>query len=300
MSIPRSASFYNKEDNLILVFDSVHSPGILIESADGIYSFEADVSTSPYSQTHGSKYKTTRVPQRNIVINGKIFVDKDTPSFHDNRQLIYKVFRPGSKGVFTYYETNEENRLADYYVESVTIDQEWHLGDFQISLICPDPFFYGTEDITVNLASWTSGWTFPHNFIASGEPMGERSATMIKELQNKNGVSGIGLKITMSCTGDVLNPYIYMYETGERITIGTEDMPFTLSSGQVITIDTTTGEKSITMTQQGIEASVIAYLDPASAFFQLDAGINTIGYNAESGAENLMVKVQYRMRYLGV
>ena len=54
------------------------------------------------------------------------------------------------------------------------------------------------------------------------------------------------------------------------------------------------------MTQQGIEASVIAYLDPASAFFQLAAGINTIGYNADSGAENLMVKVQYRMRYLGV
>lgn len=300
MSIPRSASFYNKEDKLILVVDSVHSPGILIESVDGIYSFEADVSTSAYSQTHGSKYKTTRVPQRNIVINGKIFVDKNTPSFHDNRQLIYRVFRPGSKGVFTYFEKNEENRLADYYVEAVTIDQESHLGDFQISLICPDPFFYGTEDITVNLASWTSGWTFPHNFMASGEAMGERSATMIKELQNENGVSGIGLKITMSCTGDVLNPYIYMYETGERITIGTEDMPFTLSSGQVITIDTTTGEKSITMTQQGIEASVIAYLDPASAFFQLAAGINTIGYNADSGAENLMVKVQYRMRYLGV
>ena len=301
MSIPRSASFLNTDDNLILIINDTNSPGILIESVDGIYAYSADVSTSPYSQTHGSKYKTTRVPQRNIVINGKIYADDTTPSFYDNRQMLYRIFRPSSKGVFTYYETGEENRLAGYYVESVTIDQKWHIGDFQISLICPDPFFYSEDDITVELAAWHAGWTFPHNFVAAGEPIGERSATMLQEIENENGVSDIGLNITMSCTGDVVNPYVYLYETGERISVGTSARPFTLLSGQTITIDTTTGEKSITLSQSGTEdTSIISYIDSGSAFFQLGAGVNTIGYNADSGAANLIVIVRYRMRFLGV
>lgn len=294
MSIPRAASFYNAEDNLILKIDDDYD-GILIKEIDGIYKFEADISTSEYSQTHGSRYKTSRVPQRNIVITGQIY-----KNFHYNRQFLYRVFRPDSKGLFRYMEKDEDDRLADYYVESCEIEQDHEVGNYQISLICPDPFFYSANDITVNLASWTSGWVFPHEFLAEGEPMGERTSTMIDEIANLNGVSGIGLEITLTCSGDVLNPYVYLYETGERITIGTLEMPFTLTSTRSVVINTTTGKKSVVLIQNGVESSINEYLDPESEFFQLLAGINTIGYNASGGAEYLNVKVQYKMRYLGV
>ena len=294
MSIIRSATFTNMDDAINLIVDGA-CPGIVIEQIDGIYAFTGEVKTSPYSQTNGDRYKNTRAPKRNIVVMGKIFDD-----FWNNRQLMYRVFRLGSLGQFCYSEPDRSNRYADYYVESVDIDQDPYRGQFQISLICPDPFFYAGQSEYIDLAAWVSDFTFEHDFLQEGEELGHRETSMIKEIMNLNGVDGIGMKITLSSSGDVVNPYVYLYETGERITIGTSDNPYTLGSSKQVEIDTTTGKKNIVQIANNVKTRINEYLDPNSSFFQLGAGINTIGYNAASGANYLNVHIEYKMRYLGV
>ena len=294
MSINRSATFTNTEDNVNLIVDS-NCPGILIEEIDGIYDFVGEVKTSPYSQTHGDRYKNTRVVKRNIVVTGKIFDD-----FWNNRQLMYRVFRPGSIGRFCYTEPDRANRYAEYYVEKVDIDQNPFRGQYQISLIYPDPFFYAGESEYIDLASWLSDFTFEHDFLAEGEVLGHRETSMIQEIDNLNGVDGIGMKIVLTASGDVVNPYVYLYETGERITIGTASNPYTLTSSKRVVIDTTTGKKNIMQYANNVATRINEYLDPDSSFFQLGAGKNTIGYNAASGSGFMNVHIEYKMRYLGV
>lgn len=294
MSIIRSASFTNTDDDINLIVDG-NCPGIVIENIEGIYAFTGEVKTSPYSQTNGDRYKSTRAPRRNIVVSGKIY-----DNFYDNRQLMYRVFRLGSLGRFCYTEPDRSNRYADYYVESVEIDQNAYRGQYQISLICPDPFFYAGDVEGIDLAGWIADFTFEHDFLAAGETLGHREASMIKEIQNYNGVDGIGLDITIKATGNVTNPYIYLYETGEEIKIGTTSNPYTLTSSKEIHINTTTGHKGAFQVSGGVETRINDYLDPDSQFFQLISGINTIGYNASSGAEYMEVRVEYKMRYLGV
>lgn len=293
-SISRAVSFYNKSEDIGLNIDDV-SDGIFINSIDGIYSFEGNVSTSDYSQTHGARYKSTRVPFRNIVVNGQIYKD-----FNEYRQILYKVFRPDAQGEFTYFEDEKDARIANYYVEKVDIAQEHNISTFQVSLICPDPFFYNKNNIVVELAAWSSDFTFPHEFREEGEELGHRMTSMIEEIDNLNGVSGIGMEITLTATGDVINPYVYLYETGESINIGTDLNPYTLTSAKKVVINTSTGSKGIKQIIDNSELNINEYLDPESVFFQLDSGINTIGYNASSGAEYLDVRIEYRMRYLGV
>ena len=292
--ITRSATFLNTEDNVNLVING-NTNGIVISSIDGIYEFKGEVQTSPYSQTHGDRYKGSRATKRNIVIQGKIYND-----FYENRQLMYRVFRIGALGRFCYSEPNRANRYADYYVESVDIDQNAYRGQYQISLICPDPFFYAGDPESVDLSSWVADFTFEHDFMALGEELGHRESSMIKEIQNLNGVDGIGMKIVLTASGSVTNPYVYLAETGERITIGTEDNPYTLDGDVRVEIETTTGKKNIVQIEDGVETRINEYLDPDSSFFQLIAGINTIGYNADSGAEFLSVHIEYKMRFLGV
>ena len=294
MSIIRSATFTNTEDNINLMVDG-NCPGILIEHVDGIYAFTGEVLTSPYSQTNGDRYKSSRAVKRNIVVEGKIYDD-----FWNNRQLMYRVFRLGSTGEFCYTEPDQSNRYAEYYVESVEIDQDPYRGQFQISLICPDPFFYAEDSERIDLASWLSDFIFQHEFVAEGETLGHRESSMIQEIQNLNGVDGIGVKVVMTASGDVVNPYVYLYETGERITIGTTSNPYTLGSSKRVEIDTTTGKKNIVQISNNVQTRINEYLDPNSTFFQLGPGINTIGYNAASGATFLNVHVEYKMRYLGV
>ena len=292
--ITRSATFLNTEDNVNLVING-NTNGIVISSIDGIYEFKGEVQTSPYSQTHGDRYKGSRATKRNIVIQGKIY-----NNFYENRQLMYRVFRIGALGRFCYSEPNRANRYADYYVESVDIDQNAYRGQYQISLICPDPFFYAGDPESVDLSAWASDFTFEHDFLAAGEELGHRESSMIKEIQNLNGVDGIGMKIVLTASGSVTNPYVYLAETGERITIGTEDNPYTLDGDVRVEIETTTGKKNIVQIEDGVETRINEYLDPESSFFQLIAGINTIGYNADSGAEFLSVHIEYKMRFLGV
>jgi hypothetical protein len=98
----------------------------------------------------------------------------------------------------------------------------------------------------------------------------------------------------------VTNPYVYLYETGERITIGTDANPYTLTSSKRVEIDTTTGKKNIVQIANNTKTRINEYLHPDSKFFQLGAGINTIGYNAEAGDEFLNVHIEYKMRFLGV
>lgn len=292
--IIRAASFLNTEDNISLTVDG-DCPGIVIESIEGIYAFSGEVNTSPYSQTNGDRYNSTRAPRRNIVIQGKIFDD-----LWNNRQMLYRVFRLGSLGQFCYTEPDQSNRYADYYVESVEIDQDAYRGQFQISLICPDPFFYSGEPEFVDLAAWSSDFQFDHEFDANGETIGHRVIAMIKDVENLNGVDGIGMTITMTASGDVTNPYVYMYDTGEQIKIGTTANPYTLTSSKSVVIETTTGKKGVVQIQNNVETRINEYLDPTSSFFQLNSGVNTIGYNASSGSDYLNVHIEYRMRFLGV
>ena len=105
--IKRSATFTNVDDNINLIVNDL-SPDIVINSIDGIYEFVGEVMTSPYSQTSGDRYKTTRAPKRNIVVEGIIY-----HNFYENRQLMYRVFRLGSVGRFCYSENGRDNRYAD-------------------------------------------------------------------------------------------------------------------------------------------------------------------------------------------
>ena len=291
--INRSVSFLNTDDNVILDVDS-NCPGIVIESIEGIYAFSGEVNTSPYSQTNGDRYKSTRAPRRNIVVQGKIFDD-----FWNNRQLMYRVFRLGSLGRFCYTEPDKSNRYADYYVESLEIDQDAYRGQFQISLICPDPFFYSGEPEHVDLAAWTSDVEFVYEF-ENGATLGHREISMINEVENLNGVDGIGMTITLTATGNVTNPYVYLYETGEEIRIGTSTNTYTLTSSKRVVIETTTGKKGVTQIENNVETRINEYLDPDSSFFQLHSGNNTIGYNAATGANYMNVNIEYKMRFLGV
>lgn len=294
MAISRSAAFINVDDNIDLVINDL-SPDIVINSIEGIYAFEGEVMTSPYSQTSGDRYKATRAPRRNIVVQGIIY-----NNFWTNRQLMYRVFRLGSVGRFRYSEAGRADRYADYYVEHIEIDQDAYRGEYQISLICPDPFFYDAAPQNVDLASWVSDFEFIHEFDEDGEELGHRETSMIKEIENLNGVDGIGLKIVFSANGNVTNPYVYLYETGEEIRIGTAANPYTMTSSKRVEVETTTGKKNIVEIENNVETRINEYLDPDSVFFQLRAGINTVGYNADSGVENLNVHIEYKMRYLGV
>jgi len=71
-------------------------------------------------------------------------------------------------------------------------------------------------------------------------------------------------------------------------------------NGDKITITTETNNKKVRFTHDGVTTEINEYLDEDSEFIQLMAGINTIGYDADSGDAYMTVTLTYREKYLGV
>lgn len=276
------------EDNVQVGFEYDFTPFFLV-SCEGITSVYNKIVTSGNTMIDGSTYQGSTTLERNIVITAQM-----DGNYQENRDLLYKAFKPKSTGTFTYTE-GDEIRTIGYKVESIEIEEKGIVRGFFISLLCPDPFFKALDDTTVDMAAWDSLFEFEHEFLEEGEPFGERRAEIIKELSNDSAAAGIGMTITFEAEGPVTNPAIYHLESGDFVKIN-----ISLSAGDIIIITTETNNKSVYSVKNGVKTEINERLDEGSEFMQLSHGINTLKYDADAGIDYLNVKISYRFRYLGV
>ena len=131
-----------------------------------------------------------------------------------------------------------------------------------------------------------------------GEEFGYRQQVAIEQIMNDNAANNIGMVIKLTVADAVTNPTVTKVETQEHITIGTASKPMNLTRGDTLTIYTADNNKRVTLTHDGVATNVNQYLTEDSTFIQLMRGINTFGYSADSGAENLMVEISYRLKYV--
>ena len=279
-------------EGMVINFQSKFSP-FLLADCDGLYGIENNVSMPDNTMTDGATYQGSTAKKRNIVLTLK------TKENHRlGRYELYQLFSQGTKGTLTYIE-DETERAINYYVEKIEVDSEKNVRTATVSLLCPDPYFEATADKELTMAGWESCFEFVHEFVATGEEFGHRVQERIKTIENTSGAKGIGLTIEIYANGQVTNPQITHIESGNYIKVGTTGNPLVMVSGDVLTVTTHTNNKKVKLTHAGKTTGINEYLDEESEFIQLQAGLNTIGYSAESGEGNMTVKLIYREKYLG-
>ena len=278
---------------MAVAFNQKFSPYLLVD-CDGIYTVSNKVGISDNTMIDGATYQGMVTKKRNIVLTVK-----DRENHRLNRYQLYQLFQPKTKGVFQYIE-DDVVREINYYVESVEISSETDIRTATISLICPDPFFTGTSDITLTMAGWASDFEFIHEFTADGESFGHRVQERLKTIENTSGANGIGITVEIYANGEVSNPTITQVETGDYIKVGTTAHPLDMTAGEVLIITTHTNNKKVRLVHEGVSTDINEYLDEGSEFIQLQSGLNTIGYSAAAGDGNMTVTISYRERYLGV
>ena len=282
------------EDNVAFTFSRTSAPFVLIE-CDGIYEVSNDVSTSANTMTDGSTYLGTVTQMRNIVLTIR---DRPGTDHRYNRDFLYTLFKSKSAGTFLYEEDDTERQIG-YYVESVDITNSTSSRTATVSLLCPDPFFADTDDVSVILAGWEGAFEFQHEFVNGGEELGDRVLEKSASIANESAADNIGLTITITAYNTVVNPSITHVEQGITMQIGTEDYPYTMEYGEKIVITTETGNKHIYSVIDGVQTEINEYLSADSEFIQLMSGSNNIGYTADEGEEYMGVTITYRYRYAG-
>lgn len=226
--------------------------GFAVQSISGLGPSKADINTTEISTNDGSLYNSARVNSRNIVMSLKLMF---TPQIEDTRQDSYKYF-PIKKRVTLLIET--DNRICETYgyVESNEPDIFSSDETTQISIVCPDPYFYSAGSDGTNTTIFY-GVEPLFEFAFSNESLTE-SLIEFGEIKNEteqtvyySGDAEIGVVITIHAIGNVRNITIYNTGTREVMRIDTDKLEKLTGSGMVagdeIIISTIKGDKSITL-----------------------------------------------------
>ena len=259
-----------------------------------MYKVGINISTSDSNLIDGVIYQGSKMSSRNIVLT-----IRDKENHKDNRELLYRLFKPNSKGVLRYYE-NDDIKKINYYVESVDVTGNYSSRQATVSLICTDPFFYDNEETIKYLAEWHGNFEFEHQFISNKEEIGYRSLVKNLNIQNLTPRNDIGLNIEITSIGTAKNLKITHNEQNKTISIGTDEKEFNMMAGDVVNIITEKGNKNIILTRENVVTNINNYLSEDSEFIQLGVGDNHIGYDASEGVSNLSFKIAYTFKYNGV
>jgi hypothetical protein len=280
------------EDGFFLDFTERGFGPFLLVDADGLYEAKNKVYVSENSMIDGAVYQGSVAEYRNIVLHLT-----DVDKYVDNRDALNRLFKEKSVGTLTFWEADAAPRKIDYYVESLNSTGEDPYREHQVSLICPDPFFYDINASSEQMASWVGVFTFPFASPSTGFVFGYKDNSLIKKIQNDFAEDNIGITIIMSCLGGVTNPSITHIETNSSIHIGHSGKPFNMVAGDIVTITTETGNKHVTLTHDGVTSEINHYLTEDSVFIQLMRGSNSFGFGADSGVNNLTITLEYTYKY---
>lgn len=295
-------------DRIRLELGKPENTGFLIKSITGLGPVKANVNTTEVATNDGSMFNSARLSQRNIVIQ-MVFVNSIYgEDIEEIRQKSYKYF-PIKKSVELVVETDNRYVRTTGYIESNEPDIFSKQEGTQISIICPDPYFYSASEDGDNVTDFYSidpMFEFPFSNESLTEPLLVFGEIQIKTegVITYSGDSEIGVMIYIHAIGPAEHINIYNTETREVMTIDTAKLEKLtgrgLIAGDDIVINTLKGEKSITLVRDGVSYNILNCLDKNTDWFTLVKGDNIFAFTADSGVTNLQFRIENKVIYEGV
>lgn len=292
-------------DSIKLDLARPEESGFVVTSVTGLGSGKANINMTEVATNDGSLYNSSRLPSRNIVISLKYLWQS---TIEDVRQLSYKYF-PIKKKLTLLIETDNRQAEIEGYTEANDPNIFSKDEGSDISIVCPNPFFYSAGKDGVNTTIFY-GVEPLFEFPFSNESLYECLIEMgwIQNQMEKvviySGDAEIGVTIIIHAIGEAHNITIYNTGTREVMRIDTNKLKSFTGSGIIagdeIVICTVKGQKSITLLRNGRTTNILNCLDKNADWFQLAKGDNVFAYTAEEGSSNLQFKIENRIIYEGV
>lgn len=262
----------------------------------GLSDLEDTIYSTSSNGQDGDTYVGVRIEPRNIVIKGKI---KDTTKVN---QLMYrrnaaKILNPKIAGTLYYTVGTYQRKIGAIVDGAPKFSRPDQSQEFEVDFKCLSPFWEEERETKEDIATWIGDWEFPCEIIRDDEQsmiFGHHEESVIVDVYNGGDIT-TGMKLVFRALGALSNPLLFNVNTREFIQVNID-----LESGDVLTIDTNYGSKTVTLLHNGATSNVYRYIDTDSTFMQLDVGDNLFRYDASSGFDNLECSIYYSKKYLAV
>lgn len=243
---------------------------------------------------HGDTYIGQRYEARDITIVGNInTTDKDRVL--ELRRKAERILNAelDAKLIYTY---KDFVRVIDCKVDGKPVFKSNKVfTQFTIPITCCNPFWREEAEAKKDIAAWVSSWEFDFEIPEEGIELGYREPSIIVNVYNEGDVRS-GMRVEFRAIGTVVNPVLLNVNTQKYIKL----IDTTMVAGDVITINTEYGSKSVTLTRDGEVIDYFRHIDVDSTFMQLETDDNVFRYDAESGVTALEATIYHSNKYLGV
>ncbi|MBS6596656.1 MAG: phage tail family protein [Ruminococcus callidus] len=254
---------------------------------DGLNPPAGTVSTSTYAGMDGSYLNNDFIEKQNVVIPFEMRgFDVEL-----RRHELDRVVKP-SRYIKIYYSTKNISVYAEGIVETCEVENFEKLTNGQISILCPDIYWYSTETQIAEYSRVRGAFHFVCPDNDEPFPIGAYNTQDMMTINNSGDEVGFTLEIS---GGPAKNPTIYNALTDEYMQISGD-----IQKGDVITITTKTGNKTVLLEREGVVTNIINRLVSGSTWLNLKAGENKFYVRASDGLNNIKVRLIHRNAYLGV
>lgn len=279
--------------------------GFIIKNIDGLGPVKANINFKELATNDGAIDNSARLSSRNIVMSLQFI---ESPTIEETRLKSYKYF-PIKRNIKILIET--DNRICETIgrVEANVPTIFSNAEGCQISILCPNPYFYSAGENGANQTIFYG--TDPlFEFPFSNESLTE-DLIEFGSIENRtegtiyyDGDAEIGITIRIHAVGEAEGLVIYNTRTREIMRIDDDKLKNLIGSGiqagDEITITTSRGEKGIYMLRSGVTTNILNSLEKPIKWFQLLKGDNTFAYTASAGLTNLQFRIENKVIYEGV
>ena len=250
-------------ESITLELERPEDSGFLVLAVEGLGPGKANINVVANATGDGSLYNSARVNARNILIRLRFL---ENPTIEATRQLSYKYF-PIKKRIKLTIETDNRECYIYGNVESNEPNIFSNEEGTQISLVCPDPYFYSLENHTTIFSSAESLFEFEFSNESLAEDLinfGEITRDVVQNILY-SGDAEVGVVITIHVFGPVSNITIYNLNTRESMKIDTDRLVVMtgvgLSTGDDVIISTVKGDKYVFLLREGQYINILNCLD---------------------------------------
>ena len=272
-----------------------HNNFFYLTNVDGMTAAATDIAAVVIGGIDGDTINSIYAQPRGIVMDLRI---KSGVNVEDAKRAVLQVVKLKQQCTLEWIQNNRKLTIQGV-VDNITMPRFNNQVTMQIAIHCSQPFWEDVNTILneINEAEPLHWFTSTEGdmlyFEEAGRALGEIDTSRTRTFVNAGDVA-IGMTIEVLAYGTVTNPIIYD-QYGNFFGVGYGTKSLVMNEGDVLTINTVKGQKSVTLNG----TNLLDKVKPQSTWLQLEAGANEFSINSDDAETNNMTfTLNYKQRYV--
>ncbi|WP_130837520.1 phage tail domain-containing protein [Lachnoclostridium sp. Marseille-P6806] len=297
-----------KGESTDLVMGGPGDSGLFVTNITGLAPTDATINMIDLVTSDGSFFNSARLGSRQIVIT---CLYQSIPDGEQARKASYKYF-PVKKQVTLTFNTDKVVASITGYVEKNEATVFDQLSSCQITIDCPDPYFYDAgakKELITYFAGIEPRFEFPfsneslaENLIEFGAYKHADRAVIVYE-----GDASIGIKMYMHAIEDIDDTgkiRVYNVDTDERFILDCAKLKAVTGAGfsksDDIEFSTERGNKHVWLIRNGRRTNILNCINRDASWFEISRGPNIFSFLSDKNWQYIQFYIKSKTRYEGI